>query len=83
MRSYEKRRSDLAVAEEQKRCDLSERELRQQIDLLKTQLDQESRCNSEIESFLRSSLTVSSVHLQIFLMRTTQNGFFFLLHVPE
>lgn len=59
-RSYMKKSADLRVAMTQKKCELGENDMRGEIESLKRNVDEESRVNSEIESYLQSQIIVSS-----------------------
>ena len=50
---YVKKMADVTVAQTQRRCQLTEKELKEEIEKLKTKIDEETRVNMEIESFLR------------------------------
>lgn len=54
---YIKKSTDNSVSQTKKKCDLSEQELRQQIEKLQEQIDEENRCNAELESFLKQSIS--------------------------
>lgn len=51
---YVKKMADVTVAQTQRRCQLTEKELKEEIEKLKTKIDEETRVNMEIESFLRT-----------------------------
>jgi hypothetical protein len=53
---YVKKSTDNSVGQTKKKCDLSENDLRTQIEKLTEQIDEENRCNAELESFLKSSI---------------------------
>ena len=51
---YIKKRAEVSVAQTQKRCNMAEKEMREEIDQLRQKIDEETRVNAEIESFLRA-----------------------------
>ena len=51
---YIKKDADVRVTCAQKKCHKTEQELKDEIEGLKQKLDEESRCNNEIESFLKA-----------------------------
>jgi len=51
---YIKKRAEVSVAQTQKRCNMAEKEMRAEIDQLRQKIDEETRVNAEIESFLRA-----------------------------
>ncbi|WAR27277.1 DRC9-like protein [Mya arenaria] len=51
---YIKKCAEVSVAQTQKKCALSEKEMKEQIESLRQETDEEVRCNSEIEQFLRT-----------------------------
>ncbi|CAF0822487.1 unnamed protein product, partial [Brachionus calyciflorus] len=53
---YVKKSTDNSVAQTKKKCDLSEQELKTNIEKLQEQIDEENRCNAEMESFLKSAI---------------------------
>lgn len=55
---YVKKSTDNSVEQVKKRCDLAELELKKQIEKLQEQIDEENRCNAELESFLKSAINV-------------------------
>lgn len=55
---YVKKSTDNSVAQTKKKCELSEVELKAQIEKLQEQIDEENRCNAELESFLKSAIAV-------------------------
>ncbi len=56
---YVKKSTDNSVAQTKKKCDLSEIELKQQIENVQEQIDEENRCNAELESYLKGAISVS------------------------
>jgi hypothetical protein len=56
---YVKKSTDNSVAQTKKKCDLSEVELKQQIENVQEQIDEENRCNAELESYLKGAIGVS------------------------
>jgi len=53
---YVKKSTDNSVAQTKKKCDLSEVELKQQIENVQEQIDEENRCNAELESYLKGAI---------------------------
>lgn len=53
---YVKKSTDNSVLQAKKKCDLSEAELKQQIEKLQEQIDEENRCNGELESYLKNAI---------------------------
>jgi len=51
---YIKKCAEVSVSQTQKRCGLTEKEMKEEIEKLKQKIDEENRCNAEIESFLRT-----------------------------
>lgn len=51
---YIKKCAEVTVSQTQKRCNMSEKEMKDEIEKLKEKIDEENRCNAEIESFLRT-----------------------------
>ena len=51
---YIKKSTDNSVEQAKKKCNLSETELKHQIEKLQEQIDEENRCNAELESFLKA-----------------------------
>jgi hypothetical protein len=64
---YVKKSTDNSVEQAKKRCDLSEIELKQQIEKLQEQIDEENRCNAELESYLKAAIAVIIFKLSLFL----------------
>jgi hypothetical protein len=56
---YVKKSTDNSVDQAKKKCNLSEAELKHQIEKIQEQIDEENRCNSELESFLKASIIVT------------------------
>ena len=47
------------VAQTQKRCGMQEKDMKEEIERLRHKVDEETRVNAEIESYLRTHQTVS------------------------
>lgn len=54
---YVKKSTDNSVAQTKKKCDLSEIELKQQIENVQEQIDEENRCNAELEAYLKGAIS--------------------------
>ncbi|RNA25218.1 IQ domain-containing G [Brachionus plicatilis] len=53
---YVKKSTDNSVSQTKKKCDLSETDLKANIEKLQEQIDEENRCNAEMESFLKTAI---------------------------
>ena len=51
---YIKKRAEVSVAQTAKRCQQDEKEMREDIDTLRMRVDEETRCNAEMESSLHA-----------------------------
>lgn len=51
---YLKKSAEVTVAQTQKKCTLSEKAMQDEIESLKHQIEEENRCNQEIENYLRA-----------------------------
>jgi len=51
---YIKKRAEVSVAQTAKHCNMSEKEMREEIESLRNKIDEETRVNAEMESFLRA-----------------------------
>ena len=60
-----KKMADVTVAQTQRRCQLTEKELKEEIEKLKTKIDEETRVNMEIESFLRLVTTITRLLIML------------------
>ena len=58
---YIKKSCEVAVAQTQKRVNLQEKEMKDEIEQLRHKVDEETRVNAEIESYLRTHQSVSSL----------------------
>ena len=55
---YIKKSCEVAVAQTQKRCNIQEKDMKEEIEKLRHKVDEETRVNAEIESYLRTHQTV-------------------------